>query len=73
MPVRMAQKRCIFFAHVWRTLFQGAAIISSQTMRNSITEIFSELQVVDRAQAIIRACDVGLGGEATRDTKVYGF
>jgi DNA-binding NarL/FixJ family response regulator len=35
-------------------------------MRNFITKIFSTLQVADRAQAIIRACDAGLGGEATR-------
>ena len=41
-------------------------VISSKTVRNYITEIFSKLQVADRAQAIIRARDAGLGGNATR-------
>ena len=39
-------------------------VISQKTVRNYITEIFSKLQVADRAQAIIRARDAGLGGEA---------
>lgn len=41
-------------------------VISPKTVRNYITEIFSKLQVADRAQAIIRARDAGLGGETTR-------
>jgi DNA-binding NarL/FixJ family response regulator len=41
-------------------------VISPKTVRNYITEIFSKLQVADRAQAIIRARDAGLGGEAPR-------
>lgn len=41
-------------------------VISPKTVRNYISEIFSKLQVADRAQAIIRARDAGLGGEATR-------
>lgn len=40
-------------------------VISPKTVRNYITEIFSKLQVADRAQAIIRARDAGLGAEAT--------
>jgi len=36
-------------------------IISQKTVRNHISNIFSKLQVVDRAQAIIRARDAGLG------------
>lgn len=40
-------------------------VISSKTVRNYITEIFSKLHVADRAQAIIRARDAGLGSEAT--------
>lgn len=35
-------------------------ILSPKTVRNYITEIFSKLQVADRAQAIIRARDAGL-------------
>jgi DNA-binding NarL/FixJ family response regulator len=41
-------------------------VISPKTVRNYITEIFSKLQVADRAQAIIRARDAGLGGGAPR-------
>ncbi|MBK9941580.1 MAG: response regulator transcription factor [Kouleothrix sp.] len=39
-------------------------VISPKTVRNYITEIFSKLQVADRAQAIILARDAGLGGGA---------
>lgn len=35
--------------------------LSGKTIRNHITNIFSKLQVADRAQAIIRARDAGLG------------
>jgi DNA-binding NarL/FixJ family response regulator len=36
-------------------------MLSPKTVRNYITEIFSKLQVADRAQAIIRARNAGLG------------
>jgi len=36
-------------------------VISVKTVSNHITNIFSKLQVADRAQAIIRARDAGLG------------
>jgi DNA-binding NarL/FixJ family response regulator len=35
-------------------------VLSPKTIRNYITEIFSKLQVADRAQAFIRARDAGL-------------
>ena len=35
--------------------------LSGKTIRNHITNIFSKLQVADRAQAIVRARDAGLG------------
>ncbi len=35
-------------------------VLSPKTIRNYITEIFSKLQVVDRAQAIVRAREAGL-------------
>ncbi|NCF64965.1 MAG: hypothetical protein GWP61_03265 [Chloroflexi bacterium] len=35
--------------------------ISIKTVRNHFSNIFSKLQVVNRAQAIIRARDTGLG------------
>jgi DNA-binding NarL/FixJ family response regulator len=38
-------------------------VISPKTVRNHITKIFSKLQVADRAQAIIRAREAGLGGK----------
>lgn len=36
-------------------------VISDKTVRNHITSIYSKLQVADRAQAIIKARDAGLG------------
>jgi DNA-binding NarL/FixJ family response regulator len=35
--------------------------VSPHTVRNHITHIFAKLQVADRAQAIIRAREAGLG------------
>lgn len=36
-------------------------VISPKTVRNHITSIFSKLQVADRAQAIVKAREAGLG------------
>ena len=36
-------------------------VLSVKTVRNHVSNIFSKLQVADRAQAIIRARDAGLG------------
>jgi len=38
-------------------------VLSAKTVRNHVSNIFNKLQVVDRAQAIIRARDAGLGRE----------
>lgn len=35
--------------------------LSPKTVRNHVSNIFTQLQVADRAQAIIRARDAGLG------------
>jgi DNA-binding NarL/FixJ family response regulator len=37
--------------------------VSPKTVRNHVSNIFSKLQVADRAQAIVRAREAGLGGE----------
>ena len=39
----------------------GRLVLSLKTVRNHVSNIFSKLQVADRAQAIIRARDAGLG------------
>lgn len=39
----------------------GVLVISQKTVRNHVSNIFNKLQVADRAQAIIRARDAGLG------------
>lgn len=36
--------------------------LSEKTVRNHVSNIFSKLQVADRAQAVIRAREAGLGG-----------
>ena len=38
-------------------------VLSAKTVRNHISNIFSKLQVADRAQAIVRAREAGLGRE----------
>jgi len=38
-----------------------ALFLSPKTVRNHVSNIFTKLQVADRAQAIIRARDAGLG------------
>ena len=35
--------------------------LSQKTVRNNVSNILAKLQVADRAQAIVRARDVGLG------------
>ncbi len=40
-------------------------VISLKTVRNHVSNIFSKLQVADRAQAAIRAREVGLGSSAS--------
>jgi DNA-binding NarL/FixJ family response regulator len=36
-------------------------VLSPNTVRNYVSNVFSKLQVADRAQAIIRARESGLG------------
>ena len=38
--------------------------VSPKTVRNQVSNIFTKLQVADRAQAIVRAREAGLGGSA---------
>jgi DNA-binding NarL/FixJ family response regulator len=41
-------------------------VLSLKTVRNHVSNIFSKLQVADRAQAILRAQEAGLGKEQKR-------
>ena len=45
------------------TEIAGQLYLSPKTVRNHISSIFSKLQVADRAQAIVRAREAGLGRE----------
>jgi len=38
-------------------------VLSTKTVKNHVSTIFSKLQVADRAQAMVRARDAGLGRE----------
>ena len=42
-------------------------VLSPKTIRNHVSNIFSKLQVRDRAEAIVRAREAGLGRERQRD------
>lgn len=41
--------------------------IHEKTVRNHVSNIFNKLQVADRAQAIIRAQEAGIGNEARKN------
>jgi DNA-binding NarL/FixJ family response regulator len=42
-------------------------VLSPKTVRNHVSNIFSKLQVRDRAEAIVRAREAGMGGETGQD------
>jgi DNA-binding NarL/FixJ family response regulator len=42
-------------------------VLAPKTVRNHVSNIFSKLQVRDRAEAIVRAREAGMGGETGRD------
>jgi len=42
-------------------------VLSPKTVRNHVSNVFTKLQVADRAQAIIRAREAGLGRQPTRE------
>jgi DNA-binding NarL/FixJ family response regulator len=41
-------------------------VVSPKTVRNHISNIFSKLELRDRAEAIVRAREAGMGGEVVR-------
>jgi len=46
------------------TEIAGDLVLSQKTVRNHVSNIFSKLQVADRAQAIVKAREAGLGSQA---------
>jgi len=46
--------------------------LAPKTVRNHVSNIFSKLQVADRAQAIVRAREAGLGGERPAERQPPG-
>jgi len=42
----------------------GALFLSPKTVRNNVSNVFAKLHVADRAEAIVRARDAGLGQAA---------
>lgn len=51
----------------------GALGISSKTVRNHVSNVFTKLQVVDRAHAIVRARAAGLGVEPDGSPTIPGW
>jgi DNA-binding NarL/FixJ family response regulator len=45
------------------TAIAARLYLSSKTVRNYVSSIFTKLEVTDRSQAIVRAREAGLGGE----------
>ena len=43
-------------------------MLSPKTVRNHVSNIFAKLQVRDRAEAIVRAREAGMGGERRSPT-----
>ena len=41
-------------------------VLSEKTIRNHVSNIFTKLQVADRAQAIVRAREAGMGQQSTK-------
>ena len=41
-------------------------VLSPKTVRNHVSNIFTKLQVADRAQAIVRAREAGMGQQSTK-------
>jgi DNA-binding NarL/FixJ family response regulator len=37
-------------------------VLSTKTVRNYVSSVFTKLQVVDRAQAMVKAREAGVGG-----------
>lgn len=64
-PDLTAREREIL-AHVARGRTNGQIaeqlVLSSKTVRNHVSNIFTKMQVVDRAQAIVKAREAGIGG-----------
>ena len=51
------------------TIIAARLQLSQKTIRNNVSNILAKLQVADRAQAIVRARDAGLGHQPTTDRR----
>jgi DNA-binding NarL/FixJ family response regulator len=44
----------------------AALVVSLKTVRNHVSNVFTKIRVTTRAQAIVKAREVGIGSEAQR-------
>lgn len=61
LTVREREILDLMAQHLTNAEIAERLVISQKTVRNQVSNILSKLQVVDRAQAIIKARDAGLG------------
>jgi DNA-binding NarL/FixJ family response regulator len=53
---------------MWSGRVQGRLVLSEKTVRNHVSAILVKLQVPDRASAVAKARDAGLGSSSQQQT-----